>query len=674
MGSNGSSNVKWFVGALISVLATCLVCALMTIFVLRWSVIQIDQEVFQSDVSEDREPTRMPLISPSEEPEDLDLSFQTLDELASTIVPINEPIELAERLRGIEDVPRVLAEEAELIQVGTIEPFWVGNNDTSENFEIQAEMVYASEHVYFWVEEGADYELADVIALVDDFEAGTYPTNRSFFGSEWTPGVDGDVHLYILYAKNLGASIAGYYSPADEFSPLANQYSNGHEMFYLSADNSELWVDYTFGSLAHEFQHMIHWNLDRNEESWLGEGFSQLASHINGFDAGGWDYAYASDPDLALTYWPAEGAGEHYGQVFMFVTYFLDRFGSEATQAVVADPKNGLDSIDRTFETMSIVDGETGIPITADDVFRDWAISMLVNDPAISDGRYSFSSYVAPQVSISDQIFTCPTRPLERQVNQYGVDYMQIHCEGTYSLSFDGASVVPVLPGEAHSGDFTFWSNRGDESDMTLTRAFDLRQVETPVEASYWVWYDIEEGWDYLYLEVSADGGDTWQILETPSGTDEDLTGNSFGWGYTGFSGGGEEPRWIREAVDLSEYSGQEILLRFEYITDAAVNGDGLLLDDFSIEAIDYFEDFETDEGGWQAAGFVRLYNRLPQTYQVVLVENGLEVEIHELTLDENNHGEIEITIDDDTPDVVLIVTATTRHTWQPAAYIVEIK
>ncbi|MCJ7823914.1 MAG: immune inhibitor A, partial [Anaerolineales bacterium] len=561
----------------------------------------------------------------------------------------------------------------EPVQVGTVDTFWASNVDTIENFEVQAEMVYASDHVYFWVEQGVDFDTNDVKALVDDFEEGAYLTNRSFFGSEWSPGVDGDVHLYILYATNLGDSVAGYFSSADELSPLAHQYSNGHEMFYMSADNSELWVEYTYGALAHEFQHMIHWYLDRNEETWLNEGFSELASYLNGFDVGGWDYAYLENPDLALTYWPTNG-GTHYGQAFLFVTYFLDRFGSEATQAVVANPKNGLDSIDRTLDALGIVDNQTDAPITADDVHRDWAITMLVNDPSISDSRYSYQSYVAPQVGFSDQLFSCPTRPQERQVNQYGIDYLQIECEGTYSLSFDGASVVPVLPGEAYSGDFTFWSNRGDESDMTLTRPFDLRQVEGPVEASYWVWYDIEEGWDYLYLEASPDGGDTWQILETSSGTAEDLSGNSFGWGYTGYSGGGEEPRWIQETVDLSEFAGKEILLRFEYITDAALNGDGLLLDDLSIEAIDYFEDFETDEGGWRAEGFVRLYNRLPQTYRVVLVEKGRVVEVRELTLDKDNHTEVEITFDKGTGDVVLIVTATTRHTWQPAAYIFELK
>ena len=673
MGSNNSSTVKWFVIALVVIMAACLTCAVTTLLVIRWGVIQVEQAELYDYIPEESAPTRTPLISPSEEPEDIDLSFLTLEQLASTIVPVNDPIELADRLRGLKDVPRILAMEAEPIPIGTFDTFWVSNVDTIENFEVQAEMVYATDHVYFWVEKGVDFDPADAKDLVDDFEERAYLTNRSFFGSEWSPGVDGDVHLYILYATNLGSSVAGYFSSADELSPLAHQYSNGHEMFYLSADNVELWEEFTYSVLAHEFQHMIHWNLDRNEESWLNEGFSELASHLSGFDVGGWDYAYASDPDLALTYWPTSG-GTHYGQAFLFVTYFLDRFGSEATKAVVANPKNGLDSIDRTLAAMNITDSQTGVLITADDVQRDWAIGMLVNDPSIFDGRYSYHSYVAPQVGFSDQLVACPSGPVERQVNQYGIDYIHIECEGTYSLSFDGASVVPVLPGEAYSGDFAFWSNRGDESDMTLTRAFDLRQVEAPVKASYRVWYDIEEGWDYLYLEVSPDGGDTWQILETPSGTAEDLSGNSFGWAYTGFSGGDEEPRWIQETVDLSEFAGQEILLRFEYITDAAVNGDGLLLDDISIEAIDYFEDFETDEGGWQAAGFVRLYNRLPQTYSVVLVEQGRDIEIRELILDEDNHAEIEITFEKGSREAVLIVTATTRHTWQPAAYIVELK
>jgi bacillopeptidase F (M6 metalloprotease family) len=66
-------------------------------------------------------------------------------------------------------------------------------------------------------------------------------------------------------------------------------------------------------------------------------------------------------------------------------------------------------------------------------------------------------------------------------------------------------------------------------------------------------WYDLEEDYDYVYVEASLDGKQ-WQILTTPSGTPDDPTGNSFGWGYNGVSGG-----WIQESVDLSQFAGQKV-------------------------------------------------------------------------------------------------------------------
>ena len=69
-----------------------------------------------------------------------------------------------------------------------------------------------------------------------------------------------------------------------------------------------------------------------------------------------------------------------------------------------------------------------------------------------------------------------------------------------------------------------------------------------------------------------------WRTLANPdysSGTAEDPTGNSYGWGYTGKSGGGEAAEWIHEQVDISQFAGEEVYLRFEYITDTGVNWHG---------------------------------------------------------------------------------------------------
>ena len=138
---------------------------------------------------------------------------------------------------------------------------------------------------------------------------------------------------------------------------------------------------------------------------------------------------------------------------------------------------------------------------------------------------------------------------------------------------------------------------------------------------------------------ASADGGVSWEILKTPSGTDKDPFGNSFGWGYTGNSGGGMSGEWLEESVDLSAYAGDEVLLRFEYITDAAVNGEGLMLDDVRLAAAGYSEDFEAGDGGWDAAGFVRLYNRLPQSYRLMLVEFGDPIRVTPIPLELGSAG-----------------------------------
>jgi len=52
---------------------------------------------------------------------------------------------------------------------------------------------------------------------MDAFENKIYPTDREFFGSEWTPGVDDDPHIYILYTSGLGANVGGYFYSPDEY-------------------------------------------------------------------------------------------------------------------------------------------------------------------------------------------------------------------------------------------------------------------------------------------------------------------------------------------------------------------------------------------------------------------------------------------------------------------------
>jgi hypothetical protein len=206
---------------------------------------------------------------------------------------------------------------------------------------------------------------------------------------------------------------------------------------------------------------------------------------------------------------------------------------------------------------------------------------------------------------------------------------------------------------------------------MRLTREFDFREASGPLTLNYWTWYDLEEIYDYVFLEISADGGD-WRIIRAPSTTSDNPSGNSYGCGYNGLSG--EDGVWIQESVDLSSYAGQLVQIRFEYITDAAVYGEGFLLDDISILEIGYFSDFEEDDGGWVNEGFVRIDNSLPQTYRLALIHMDAVPRVQFISLSSDNQVELPISIGEDgASEVILVITGTTRFTRQKADYQFQI-
>jgi hypothetical protein len=660
-----TTSIIHFIVAIILVLCCCLVLILGGVF---YSLTRVQKELptlaaipFGATITPTPTPFQITRQPSNQIPTD------TLKELEGIAVPEDDLAGLACRFKDVCNIPPTLPAPAAPFASGAHQTFWVNSEDTNSYFQVQATLQYVTPHSYFWVADGVNYNQQDIKNLMDAFENKIYPTDRAFFGSEWTPGVDDDPHIYILYTSGLGANVGGYYYSPDEYPPQVRQYSNAHEMFYINSTES-LTDPYTYGTLAHEFQHMIRWYQDRNETSFLNEGFSELATFLNHYDNGAFDQLYLSNPDLNLTDWLG-GSGDnapHYGASFLFVTYFLDRFGKDATQAVGRNPQYGLDAIDSTLAQAKISDPTTGKVITADDFFLDWAVTNDVQDGSVGDGRYVYHNYPnAPKAHPTETISTCPADQASRTVNQYGVDYIQVTCPGSYTLHFEGATTTRLLPADPHSGSYAYWSNLGDESDMTLTHQFDLSGVSGPVSMNFWTWYDLEKDYDYVYVEASTDG-QQWTILNTPSGTDRNPNGASFGWAYTGQSTG-----WIQESVDLSQFAGKPVSVRFEYITDPAVNGAGFLLDDVTVPAIHYSTGFETEDASWVANGFARIENAIPQTFRLALITHTAgATTVRDIPLTADQSADIPLTIGQNgVKDVTLVVTGTTRFTRELAPY-----
>jgi len=543
--------------------------------------------------------------------------------------------------------------------------------DANDNMiRTAATLRYATENTYFWAEKDIFLNVDDLKILVDIFSEQIYPTNHALFGTEWIPGVDNDPHLFILYARGLGDSLAGYALSTDYVLPEVYEYSNAHEMFLINADGQSITDPYTFSTMAHEHQHVIQGYRDPDEELWLNEGFSELATLVNGFEAGGFDYYFTLEPDLQLNNWSSDPDINdlNYGASYMFTTYFYGRFGENMTREWASNPFNGFDSLDDVFRIAQVMDPTTESLLTADTFFQDWTITNYLNNRSIEGGRYFYSQYLdVPLVTQTEWLNECNGTSVRGSVHQFGTDYFQIACDNPVNLHFTGNSTINILPdnGENHSA--FMWSNRGDSLDTTITRLFDLTGHAGELNLTFDAWYDLEEDYDYAYLMASLDG-QTWQVLKTDACTTYDSVGNSLGCAFSGWTDG-----WESHHASLSQFAGSKVWLRFEMISDGALSNEGFAVDNIRIAEIGYEESFDAGAGDWVTDGFSRLQNTIPQPFLISLITTYGEKVINKyivaageelnLKLDPNCFGE----------DPILVVSGGSRFSRQKAQYTITL-
>ena len=588
--------------------------------------------------------------------------------ISNADLPNGDLRELGIRLQGLPaDTPDKTCTVPTEYTVGDQEVFYVSNSQTFEQFDVTATLVSEEPNVYMWVDNNWLSQVdQDAIRRAGQiFDQQIIPRDRSVFGMEWSPGIDCDPRLHVLHTSNTAAG--GYFSSVDEYVTAVRKDSNEKEMFYIDLEGiggpRRVGSSFYLGVLAHEFQHMIHFHMDRNEDTWANEGLSDLAMFLNSYSIGGADQAFSASPDTQLNFWPeGGGGGANYGAAFTFWLYFYDKYGEQGIRDIVADQRNGLDGVAEALQKL-------GFSGTLDDFFADWVVAKFLDNPALDDGLYGFAKSDPPTAALAETIDRFPFQlDTPGSVAQYAAEYYQLQGARDLQVDFVGATKARMIDADPHSGQSFWWSNRGDSANMRLTREVDLSSVSTAT-LSYWTWFDFEADWDYGYVTVSTDGGQTYQILKTPSGTDRDPNNNNLGWGYTGNSGGGPSPQWIQESVDLTPYAGQKILLRFEVVNDLAVNLPGFAIDDIQIPEIGFKDDAESDSG-WTAEGWVRTNNFVPQNYIVQVVGYGKDgsTSVTRLPLNADNTGSWDIPLSQWNSGV-LVLAATAVKSSEPALF-----
>jgi hypothetical protein len=117
-----------------------------------------------------------------------------------------------------------------------------------------------------------------------------------------------------------------------------------------------------------------------------------------------------------------------------------------------------------------------------------------------------------------------------------------------------------------------------------------------------------------------------------------------------------------------SPYAGERILLRFEYVTDEASVEDGLAIDDLSVPEIGLRDDAESDNG-WQANGFLRITDTLPQRFIVQVVEQDARDAVTVRRVDFDAANDAEIRVSSSAKKATIVVSGVTLGTTEPATY-----
>ncbi len=124
----------------------------------------------------------------------------------------------------------------------------------------------------------------------------------------------------------------------------------------------------------------------------------------------------------------------------------------------------------------------------------------------------------------------------------------------------------------------------GEAFETTMTHAVTGAGTAVTARARY----QIEEDWDYAYLEATTNGTD-WTPLETNLSRDENPNNQNDGNGITGTTNGA----W----VDLTATApAGTTAIRFRYWTDPFTNGQGFFVDNITYGG-QSIGTAETDEG-----------------------------------------------------------------------------
>lgn len=308
--------------------------------------------------------------------------------------------------------------ETRVYKVGDVETFWTKNIVENKFEQTRAILKLVGKHCYIFLEEGKSLPQEALVKLQKQFDDNIYPTNTRNFGFEAKPGIDGDERITLLMFdikdgfNGQGGFVGGYFFAGDQFlnANIPANYnikSNEREMFYLDIYPSDPTKDRFLATIAHEFQHMIHFNQDSREMTWVNEACSQIAPYLCGFGHASQILSYMKTPDNSLIAWSDAQMLANYGQVYLWNYYIYNRFvrdnasRNDFFKKLVASKQTGVKGYIEALKPL-------GKGMT--DTFLKFMVANYINDPRLGkDGEYAYDNSLGKMIlPVSETVSALP--------------------------------------------------------------------------------------------------------------------------------------------------------------------------------------------------------------------------------------------------------------------------
>ncbi len=289
-----------------------------------------------------------------------------------------------------------------LNKVGSNRYFNVFDFDKFIEYKIQAQLLYTGKKVNVW---GYDKSFTKEHAkmLGDEFDNKIYSAVTDNFGTE--SDVDGDGKINILCYdikdgfKYSGGYIAGYFYSRDLYDAPG---SNRSEIFYIDTYptmglDSKKDVTAAYGTLAHEFQHMVNFNQNvlveggKEMDPWLDEGLAMAAEQIytgsvlkDRIDY--YNSSYSVTNGHSLLYWDDYGdVLANYSLSYLFAQYVKvqSKQGDAIFKEIIRDSNNNYKAVEKAAK--KYMDPK----LTFGKLMTNFRAALLLKEKS---GKYGFNS------------------------------------------------------------------------------------------------------------------------------------------------------------------------------------------------------------------------------------------------------------------------------------------